>query len=200
MTGRWSPRKAKQDEPEHEQPGRSASWPRWKPAGPEPAPRAGRAAARPARGRSPTTSLAIMPASGPAPVSTPRGRRPARLTGDDREAAILATAERLLGERPLAEISVDDLARGAGISRPAFYFYFRSKDAVVLSLLDRVVAEADAASAAAFAAVSATRPLDPRDRWRSMIDAYHAHLPRAPFGDAVRGRRCGSPTPRPASY
>jgi len=35
-------------------------------------------------------------------------------------------------------ISVDDLARGAGISRSTFYFYFRSKDAVLLTLLDRV--------------------------------------------------------------
>jgi AcrR family transcriptional regulator len=122
-----------------------------------------------------------MPAPGTARVGAPRGRRAARLTGDDREAAILATAERLLGERPLAEISVDDLARGAGISRPAFYFYFRSKDAVLLTLLDRVVAEADAASAAAFATVSAQHPQDPRERWRAMIDAYHstfrAHRP-----------------------
>jgi AcrR family transcriptional regulator len=115
-----------------------------------------------------------MPASGAPRVGAARGRRAARLTGDDREAAILATAERLLGERPLAEISVDDLARGAGISRPAFYFYFRSKDAVLLTLLDRVVAEADAASAAAFTAVSASHPRDPRERWRAMIDSYHA--------------------------
>ena len=87
------------------------------------------------------------------PRATPpprRGRRPARPSGDDRELAILATAERLLAERPLAAISVDDLARGAGISRPTFYFYFPSKDAVLLTLLDRVVAEADAATAGAF--------------------------------------------------
>ena len=85
----------------------------------------------------------------PAPASdspAPRGRRPARPSGDDRELAILATAERLLAERPLSAISVDDLARGAGISRPTFYFYFASKDAVLLTLLDRVVAEADAAT------------------------------------------------------
>jgi AcrR family transcriptional regulator len=103
-----------------------------------------------------------------------RGRRTSRPTGDDREAAILATAEALLGQRSLAEISVDDLARGAGISRPTFYFYFRSKDAVLLSLLDRVVAEADAASAAAFAALSAHPTPDPRERWRAMIAAYHS--------------------------
>ena len=71
-----------------------------------------------------------------------RGRRARRTTGDDREHAILATAERLLAERSLHEISVDDLARGAGISRPTFYFYFPSKDAVLLTLLDRMVEEA----------------------------------------------------------
>jgi AcrR family transcriptional regulator len=76
--------------------------------------------------------------------STRRGRRvpaPPRVSGDERERAILATAEALLAERRLHEISVDDLARGAGISRPTFYFYFASKDAVLLALLDRMVAE-----------------------------------------------------------
>ena len=71
-----------------------------------------------------------------------RGRRGTRASGDDRERAILETAERLLEERPLNEISVDDLAKGAGISRPTFYFYFPSKDAVVLTIIDRLVAAA----------------------------------------------------------
>jgi AcrR family transcriptional regulator len=85
-----------------------------------------------------------MTSSAPPVVSQApsRGRRPPRVSGDDRERAILATAERLLEERSLHEISVDDLARGAGISRPTFYFYFPSKEAVILTLLDRVVAEA----------------------------------------------------------
>jgi AcrR family transcriptional regulator len=106
-----------------------------------------------------------------------RGRRPVRPSGDDRELAILATAERLLAERPLSTISVDDLARGAGISRPTFYFYFASKDAVLLTLLDRVVAEADAATRDAFG-VPATGP---REGWRRAITAYYetfrAHRP-----------------------
>jgi AcrR family transcriptional regulator len=76
-------------------------------------------------------------------TQVPRGRRSARPSGDERELAILATAERLLEDRPLTEISVDDLAKGAGISRPTFYFYFPSKEAVLLTLLDRVVQEAD---------------------------------------------------------
>src|SRR5947209_1383332 len=99
-----------------------------------------------------------------------RGRRASRPSGDDRELAILATAERLLARTPLSAISVDDLARGAGISRPTFYFYFGSKDAVLLSLLDRVVAEADAASARAFADPAADR----RACWRDGITAYYA--------------------------
>jgi AcrR family transcriptional regulator len=78
-----------------------------------------------------------------APTSPPsRGRRVPRASGEDRERAILETAERLLAQRPLHEISVDDLARGAGISRPTFYFYFASKEAVLLTLLDRLVEEA----------------------------------------------------------
>jgi len=53
----------------------------------------------------------------------------------------LATAERLLAERAVHDISIDDLAKGAGISRPTFYFYFPSKEAVILTLLDRVAEE-----------------------------------------------------------
>ena len=73
-----------------------------------------------------------------------RGRRSSRPSGDDRELAILTTAEHLLAERPLTDISVDDLAKGAGISRPTFYFYFPSKDAVLFTLFDRMMREADA--------------------------------------------------------
>ena len=92
-----------------------------------------------------------------------------RTSGDDRELAILTTAERLLAERPLSAISVDDLARGAGISRPTFYFYFASKDAVLLTLLDRVVTEADAATDAAFEGGAGSV----RSGWRRAITAYY---------------------------
>ncbi|MDT0275342.1 TetR/AcrR family transcriptional regulator [Blastococcus goldschmidtiae] len=104
----------------------------------------------------------------PPPVAG-RGRRPPRAGGDDRELAILATAERLLEERTLGAISVDDLARGAGISRPTFYFYFPSKDAVLLTLLDRVAAEADATMGAVFDTPAA----GPREAWQRALAAYH---------------------------
>jgi AcrR family transcriptional regulator len=108
-----------------------------------------------------------VPASDPATAG--RGRRQARPSGDDRELAILTTAERLLAVKPLSAISVDDLARGAGISRPTFYFYFASKDAVLLTLLDRVVAEADAVTRQAFDRPAA----GPREAWERAITAYY---------------------------
>lgn len=74
-----------------------------------------------------------------------RSRRSTRPSGDDRESAILATAEKLLDQRAFADISVDDLAKGAGISRPTFYFYFPSKEAVLLTLWERVIRQADTA-------------------------------------------------------
>ncbi len=97
-----------------------------------------------------------------------RGRRAVRPSGDDREHAILATAERLLHERPFAEISVDDLARGAGISRPTFYFYFKSKEAVLLSLLEPLIARADSE----FEGAVQRLPADPARVWRSGIEAF----------------------------
>jgi AcrR family transcriptional regulator len=103
------------------------------------------------------------------PLRAGRGRREARPTGDDRELAILATAERLLETRPLGAISVDDLARGAGISRPTFYFYFPSKDAVLLTLLDRVAAEADATTSTVFDSAAAGT----REGWARVLAGYH---------------------------
>lgn len=101
-----------------------------------------------------------------------RGRRGSRPSGDEREQAILSTAERLLSERAFSDISIDDLARGAGISRPSFYFYFSSKDSVLLTLLDRVVAQADAAAFGSLG-TAPTGACDPADRWRGAIEAFY---------------------------
>jgi TetR/AcrR family transcriptional regulator, ethionamide resistance regulator len=99
---------------------------------------------------------------------TIRGRRSTRPSGDDREQAILATAERLLEDRSFAEISVDDLARGAGLSRPTFYFYFKSKESVLLSLLEPLIARADSE----FDGAVQRLPTDPRKIWRNGIKAF----------------------------
>jgi len=110
----------------------------------------------------------------PAPVASApkgRGRRGTRASGDDRERAILETAERLLEERPLSQISVDDLAKGAGISRPSFYFYFPSKDAVVLTIIDRLVA---AAAGSREEALTTFAQGDPRAGLRQGLEDLYA--------------------------
>lgn len=126
-----------------------------------------------------TTASQIRPA---------RGRRTTRPSGDDRELAILETAERLLEQRPLADISVDDLAKGAGISRPTFYFYFPAKDAVLLTLLDRVITEADErADEAVGGAVN--EAVDPAGVWRAinaLFSTFGSHRAVTLAGAAAR--------------
>jgi TetR/AcrR family transcriptional regulator, ethionamide resistance regulator len=115
-----------------------------------------------------STSCKVTGVTTATSTHTPRGRRSTRPSGDDRELAILSTAERLLEERPLADISVDDLAKGAGLSRPTFYFYFPSKEAVLLTLLEPMIARADAESDDAMQ----RPPADPRRVCRNVINAF----------------------------
>jgi AcrR family transcriptional regulator len=105
-----------------------------------------------------------------------RGRRAVRPSGDDREQAILATAQQLLEERSFADISVDDLARGAGLSRPTFYFYFKSKEAVLLSLLEPVIASVDAEIDGAMQRQSTDQHLG----WRDGISAFYTAFASRP--------------------
>ena len=117
-----------------------------------------------------------------------RGRRGTRPSGDDREQAILDTAIRLLDERRVHEISVDDLAKGAGISRSTFYFYFPSKDAVLMTLLERVIAAVNVA----WEKLVANPPKDRNEFWRASIalfyDSFGAHTEMSRAGYAVRMR------------
>ncbi len=80
----------------------------------------------------------------------------------------MTTAEQLLEQRPLADISVDDLAKGAGISRPTFYFYYPSKDAVLLTLFERVIFEADSA----LETMVTNPPVDLKALWRIGINVF----------------------------
>jgi AcrR family transcriptional regulator len=57
--------------------------------------------------------------------------------GDIREGQILDATERLLVDTPFAKFTMQDIARQAGLSRSALYFYFASKDDVLRALLER---------------------------------------------------------------
>jgi AcrR family transcriptional regulator len=65
-------------------------------------------------------------------------QRPAR-RGDERELALLRTAERLLVDEGFATASLSQIAAEAGVSRPGFYFYFASKEALLSTLIVRTL-------------------------------------------------------------
>ncbi|HET6953154.1 MAG TPA: helix-turn-helix domain-containing protein [Acidimicrobiales bacterium] len=68
---------------------------------------------------------------------TQRRRTGGPRKGDLREIAILDAAERLLATVPYRDMTMDDVAREAGLSRPSLYFYFGSKEAVLTALHER---------------------------------------------------------------
>ncbi len=71
------------------------------------------------------------------PESTPVSRRNAsrpQPRGDERRLRLLEAFEEQLQTQSLADISVAEVARSAGLKRPAFYFYFAGKHEVVTEL------------------------------------------------------------------
>lgn len=109
------------------------------------------------------------------------------MSADEREQALLAAGERLLAERGLHEISVDDLARGAGLSRSAFYFYYASKEQLLLTLMERLIQE----QVEAEDQTRAQLVDEPVRAWREVLTAslvmWEAH--RGVFQAAAQARR-----------
>lgn len=60
-------------------------------------------------------------------------------TNFSREELILDAADRLLARYGYKKMTIDDLAREAGIGKGTVYLHFRSKQEVVLSHVDRIV-------------------------------------------------------------
>ncbi|WP_252841679.1 TetR/AcrR family transcriptional regulator [Actinoallomurus purpureus] len=71
-----------------------------------------------------------------ASVKTPVRRRAGQSKGDQREAQILEATRALLTDRGVNDLTIDGIAGAAGISRTTFYFYFPTKQAVVMALLE----------------------------------------------------------------
>jgi AcrR family transcriptional regulator len=68
-----------------------------------------------------------------------RRRSTAPRKGDLRREAILDAAERLLATTGYEDMTIADVAEGAGITRGALYFYFGSKQEIVTALFARYV-------------------------------------------------------------
>lgn len=77
----------------------------------------------------------VSAAAGDSPSPTGGGRAMTTNRGDHARAAILTALRALLERDPISEISVQAIARQAGVTRTAFYFYFDSKYSALAELL-----------------------------------------------------------------
>ena len=68
------------------------------------------------------------------------GRR-RRRTPEAAEREIIDAAEALLREKPFRELTVDDLMRRTGLSRPSFYVYFHDRHELVLKVVEHLGGE-----------------------------------------------------------
>lgn len=94
-------------------------------------------------------------------------KRRVRLDNDERRAQLLALAKRAFSDRSYDEVSIDDLANEAKISKGLLYHYFPTKRDLYVAGLRQIADELVAAI---------TRVADdsdiPIDRVRGAIDAY----------------------------
>jgi AcrR family transcriptional regulator len=103
----------------------------------------------------------------------PASSRPARVRagatatskGEDTRRKILETALELFQERGFAETTMRDVARHAGVATGAAYYYFPSKESIVMAFYWRTQVEADALSKKPFSEIR-----DLKDRVRALID------------------------------
>lgn len=91
------------------------------------------------------------------------------------EAAVLGATEALLAEgRAFVELPVEEIATRAGISRTAFYFYFRNKRELLMRLAEDV-AELLYAEAEAWWSAGGDGERQLRDALRSVVSLYERH-------------------------
>ena len=69
------------------------------------------------------------------------------MTTDDRREQLLRAGVDLLGRRPYDEVSIDEIARAAGISKGLLYHYFPTKKDFVVAVLRQAVDQVTALTA-----------------------------------------------------
>jgi AcrR family transcriptional regulator len=101
-----------------------------------------------------------------------RPRRRIRLDNDQRRAQLLELAKRAFSDRSYDEVSIDDLAKVAGISKGLLYHYFPTKRDLYVAGLREI------ADALVDAVIQVSEELPPIDRIRHSVDAYLEHIAR----------------------
>ncbi|MBI4260233.1 MAG: TetR/AcrR family transcriptional regulator [Actinobacteria bacterium] len=89
------------------------------------------------------------------------------MRGPERKAQILAVARKVFGRNGFHNVSMDEVAREAGVTKPILYDHFSSKEALYLALLD---ADADALEKRVRTALATAT--GNRERIRQSFQAY----------------------------
>lgn len=105
-----------------------------------------------------------------APV-TPAARR-VRMDRDERREQILRVATRLFSNRPYSEVSISDIAEGAGMARGLLHHYFGSKRELYLEVV-RVSARAPLAAAS-------DGQVGTEVAWTTAVDSFLGVIERNP--------------------
>lgn len=105
-------------------------------------------------------------------VSRPSSRPRIRLDTDERRRQLLELAKAQFSNRAYDDVSIDDLAREARISKGLLYHYFPTKRDLYVAGLREIADELVAAIA------KVPQDLAPLDRIRASLDAYLDHITR----------------------
>ena len=97
-------------------------------------------------------------------------RRRVRLDNDERRAQLLQLARKAFSDRSYDEVSIDDLAREAKISKGLLYHYFPTKRDLYVAGLREIADELIQR------VVSIPTDLAPAERVRAGLDAYLDHI------------------------
>jgi AcrR family transcriptional regulator len=101
-----------------------------------------------------------------------RPRRRVRLETDQRRAQLLGLAKRAFSDRAYDDVSIDDLARVASISKGLLYHYFPTKRDLYVAGLREIADEL------VDAVTRVPDDLAPIDRVRASVEAYLDHITR----------------------
>ncbi len=105
---------------------------------------------------------------------------------DTRRAAIMDAAYGVFSSYGFRRTSMDDIAKAAGISRPALYQSFGNKNDIFTALLARAM---DQSRAAAEECLASHLPL--RERLEQLLEililSHHRMLDKLPHGDEILG-------------
>ena len=114
-----------------------------------------------------------MSSRGESGAGTVRRRR---RTPEAAEREIVEAAEALLREKPFRDLTVDDLMRRTGLSRPSFYVYFRDRHDLVLKLVEQIGGELFAMSERWYAGTGAG-PALVREAIDGVVGVFAEHGP-----------------------